>query len=140
MGVVYQDDNLLPELTAWENVALPLQIRGRRISESRLEAEGALALVGLDGLGGRKPQQLSGGQRQRVGIARALIGGRRILLADEPTGSLDSRTSRALFELLAELAAAGHAVVVTSHDPHCRRYASRSVEMIDGRVSAAVDG
>lgn len=141
VGVVFQDDNLLAELSVWENVALPLEISGIRPSEAKREAVETLALVGLDGLADRRPREMSGGQRQRVGIARALVGGRRILLADEPTGSLDSTNSRALFELLADLAASGRAVLVTSHDPNCRTYATRSVEMVDGRlVGAEVHG
>lgn len=137
IGVVFQDDNLLAELCAWENVALPLEISGAKVSEARREAEAALSLVGLAGLADRRPAEMSGGQRQRVGIARALVGGRRILLADEPTGSLDSTNSRALFKLLAELADAGRAILVASHDPNCRTYATRSVEMIDGRLEDA---
>lgn len=134
VGVVFQDDNLLAELYAWENVALPLEISGTKGSEARREAEEALTLVGLAGLADRRPTDMSGGQRQRVGIARALVGGRRILLADEPTGSLDSTNSRALFKLLANLANEGRAILVASHDPNCRTYATRSIEMIDGRL------
>lgn len=134
VGVVFQDHNLLAELTAWENVALPLEISGLKLAEARRSAEDALELVGLGGLEERRPREMSGGQRQRVGVARALVGGRRILLADEPTGSLDSKNSRALFELFAQLAAAGRAILVTSHDPQCRTYATRSLEMVDGRL------
>lgn len=137
VGVVFQDDNLIAELSAWENVALPLEVSGMRLADARHEAEETLGLVGLAGLADRRPREMSGGQRQRVGIARALVGGRRILLADEPTGSLDSTNSRALFELLAELAAAGRAVLVASHDPNCLTHATRSIEMVDGNLKGA---
>ncbi|MFT3872901.1 MAG: ABC transporter ATP-binding protein [Nocardioides sp.] len=140
IGVVFQGDNLLAELSAWENVALPLEVSGVKAGEARRDAEETLALVGLAGLADRRPAEMSGGQRQRVGIARALVGGRRVLLADEPTGSLDSTNSRALFELLAQLAEAGRAVLVASHDPNCRNYASRSIEMVDGHFEGAEVG
>src|SRR5690606_25766990 len=89
MGVVFQDDNLIDEFTALENVLLPLEVLGRDRREAHRQALAELGRVGLAGLEGRFPRQLSGGQKQRVGIARALVGGRRILLADEPTGALD---------------------------------------------------
>lgn len=135
IGVVFQDDNLLPELSAWENVALPLQVSGATLKEARSEADSALDEVGLAGLYDRMPWEMSGGQRQRVGVARALVGRRGVLLADEPTGSLDSANSRALFELLARLAAGGRAVLVASHDPNCRTHATRSIEMVDGHIA-----
>lgn len=137
LGVVFQHDNLLDEFTAAENVALPLEITGRSSSEALSEAEQSLARVGLDGLGRRRPDELSGGQRQRVGIARALVGGRAILLADEPSGALDSSTSRSLFRLLAGLAEDGTAILVVSHDPECRAWAGRALEMVDGRLTSA---
>jgi putative ABC transport system ATP-binding protein len=93
-----------------------------------------LEQVGLDGLQDRMPARLSGGQRQRVGIARALVGGRRVLLADEPTGSLDSENSNAIFGLLRSLANTGVAVVIASHDAAARGYADRVATMRDGRL------
>lgn len=133
IGVVFQSDNLLAELSAWENVALPLEVAGAKERDARREAEESLGLVGLTELVDRRPAEMSGGQRQRVGIARALVGGRSVLLADEPTGSLDSSNSRSLFELLARLASTGRAVLVASHDPNCRTFATRSIHMVDGR-------
>lgn len=134
VGVVFQHDNLIAEFDAWENVALPLEVGGTPLAEARRQALEALDLVGLHDVSGRRPHELSGGQRQRVGIARALVGGRGVLLADEPTGALDSVSSRALFKLFAEIASSGTAVLVVSHDPECRSWASRTLEMLDGRI------
>lgn len=134
VGMVHQSHLLIDEFTAAENVALPVEARGVETSVAIAEAEDLLERVGLGGAGHRYPDELSGGQRQRVGIARALSGGRRILLADEPTGSLDSGNAMAIFEMLASVAAAGALVIVASHDPTCRSMASRSLEMLDGRV------
>lgn len=136
VGVVFQDDNLIPEFSALENVMLPLRARGWSATAAVELAQEYLVKVGLDGLGRRMPAQLSGGQKQRVGIARALVGGRRVLLADEPTGALDSETSRAVFELLGELAEQGVAVVVATHDPLVLEYAGRIVTVRDGQVLA----
>ena len=132
IGLVFQDDNLLPVLTAQENVALPLRARGWSAAEAVGEADAWLARVGLDGMGARRPAEMSGGQRQRVGIARAVAGGRRILLADEPTGALDSATTRDVLGLLRELADDGVCVVVVSHDHVVRDYADRVWRMSDG--------
>lgn len=136
VGVVFQDDNLIEEFTAGENVALPLEVLGARQAEAASVARAQLARVGLDGLGRRLPAQLSGGQRQRVGIARALVGRRSLLLADEPTGALDSANSRALFALLRSLADEGTTVILATHEPLARAYADRIFEMVDGRPVA----
>lgn len=136
MGVVFQDDNLLAELTAAENIELPLQALGLTRSQAHAEALEALDTVGLGGLGDRRPPEMSGGQRQRVGIARALTGGRSLILADEPTGALDSRTSDELFELLRELSGRGSTVLVATHDPLARDYATTVMTMRDGVLSA----
>jgi len=135
VSIVYQDHNLIEELTAGENVALPL--RARRISrrDSLAPVESALEAVGLGGLADRFPDELSGGQRQRVGIARALVGDRRLLLADEPTGSLDSTTSNAVFDLIAQMCADGLAAVVASHDLAVCEYANRVLRIVDGVIS-----
>ncbi len=134
VGMVFQDDALIEEFTAAENVALALEARGVKSGAALSEAEMRLAAVGLEGLGPRRPDQLSGGQRQRVGIARALAGGRRIIVADEPTGSLDSETSARLFELITELCRGGVLAIVCSHDPLCADYADSVYEMTDGRL------
>lgn len=134
LGVIFQDYMLIDSFTAEENVLLPLEAAGWPSGERRLEARRQLAVVGLDGLGVRRPEQLSGGQRQRVAIARALAGGKSLVLADEPTGSLDSRTSREIFGLLRRLADAGVAVVVASHDVECGEVADVRYDMVDGRI------
>jgi ABC-type lipoprotein export system ATPase subunit len=138
VGVVFQEHRLIEEFTAAENVALPLQARGATQRDALAEAARLLRRVGLDGFGHRRPDQLSGGQRQRVGIARALAGERCMILADEPTGSLDSATSLEVFELLRELCEHGLVVVLCSHDPRARRFADRHFEMVDGALSRAL--
>lgn len=135
LGVVFQDDALIAEFTAEENVALPLEARGVSFAYAVAEARGLLEQVGLGGLGRRLPENLSGGQRQRVGVARALAGGRMIVVADEPTGALDSKSSAELFQLIAELCQGGASAVVCSHDPLCRERADTAYEMVDGRLS-----
>ncbi len=139
IGIVFQDDLLIEEFTAHENVRLPLEAGHWRGDWDR-EAEDKLTLVGLGDLAGRRPTEMSGGQRQRVGIARALAGGKRLLLADEPTGSLDSRTSCSIFELFADLARRGVGVLVASHDPIFGAYAVRTWDIVDGRVDERAGG
>jgi putative ABC transport system ATP-binding protein len=134
VGVVFQDHALIEEFTALENVALPLAVQGMAKQAAELEAREQLARVGMRDLVHRFPGQLSGGQRQRVGIARALVGDRRVLLADEPTGALDSKNSLALFELIRQLCDQGVAAVVCSHDTRCQDYADSVFEMVDGRL------
>ena len=135
IGVVFQDNNLVPEFSAIENVMLPLELRGDRGAQVRDEAAAWLHRVGLAGLEDRAPDQLSGGQQQRVGIARALIGGRSILLADEPTGSLDSTNATAIFSTLRELADQGVLVVISTHDPLAVGFADRVISMRDGCIA-----
>ena len=132
MGVIFQDDNLLAELTASENIELPVQALGFTPSRARMMALEALQRVSLEHLANRVPPEMSGGQRQRVGIARALTGERSLILADEPTGALDSTTSRELFGLLRDLSKQGSTVVVATHDPLARDFASRILTMRDG--------
>ncbi|MEU8332227.1 ABC transporter ATP-binding protein [Micromonospora arborensis] len=134
VGVVFQGDNLIDEFSAVENVALPLEVRGIAAAQAYAEARSQLSRVGLARLEDRLPGQLSGGQRQRVGVARALAGDRRILLADEPTGALDSTNSRELFELVRGLCSQGTLAIVCSHDIMCQEFADTVYEMVDGRL------
>ena len=135
IGVIFQDHQLIDEFTAWENVALPLEVRGIPGKQARAAALAELERVGLGGLGDRLPSQLSSGQRQRVGIARALVGQRRVLLADEPTGALDSTNARALFALIRALCDQGTLAVVCTHDPLGRGFADTVYEVVDGRLT-----
>jgi putative ABC transport system ATP-binding protein len=138
IGVVFQRDNLIPELSAWENVALPLLGLGRPRAEARDLSMSALESVGMVGLADRAPNRLSGGERQRVGIARGIVGERSLLVADEPTGALDSANSTMLFELLRELASsAALAVLIATHDPLAVPLATHALTIRDGRLSAA---
>lgn len=135
VGVVFQENNLLAEFSAAENVQLPLRARGWGSADASSETDLMLEAVGLGALGRRRPSQLSGGQRQRVGIARALVGGRNVLVADEPTGALDTTTSHAVFALLREFSRRGVTVIVASHDPEIDAYADRVVFITDGKAS-----
>lgn len=134
IGVVFQDDNLLADLTAVENVVLPMIVQGLAPQQARAAAEQELDRLGLINLAERYPVEMSGGQRQRVGIARALVGGKPLLLADEPTGALDSTNGRALFELIDGLCEDGIGALVASHDPEVLIFADRVYEMKDGRI------
>jgi putative ABC transport system ATP-binding protein len=134
VGYVFQDLNLLASLTAAENVALPLELDGVGIREARRQATRALSEVGLDGCGGRFPDELSGGQQQRVAIARALIGPRRLILADEPTGALDSQTGESVLRLLRAKSDAGAAGVLVTHEARHAAWADRVVFLRDGVV------
>ncbi|WP_051191678.1 ABC transporter ATP-binding protein [Microbacterium luticocti] len=134
VGVVFQESNLIPEFTALENITLPLRARGLAADAARAQAAAWLARVGLEGLGKRRPSELSGGQRQRVGIARALAGDREILVADEPTGALDSENSEQIFALLRSLADDGRAILIASHDERSLAAADDMYRMSDGRI------
>lgn len=137
VGVVFQSNNLLPEFTARENVALPLLVRGLSRVDTQTRTSDALAEVGLLELADRLPSDMSGGQRQRVGIARALAGEQPLIVADEPTGALDSENSRRLFALLRELCDQKRtAVLLATHDPLAEQYADTTYVMVDGVVSA----
>ncbi|MCC5951522.1 MAG: ABC transporter ATP-binding protein [Acidimicrobiia bacterium] len=133
VGVVFQRLNLVTTLTAEENVALPLELDGVSAGEATTAARQALRRVGLTPPFDRYPDALSGGQQQRVAIARSLVGQRRLLLADEPTGALDTASSEAVFGLLADLAADdGCAVVVVTHEPRLAAHAERILRLRDG--------
>ena len=135
VGFVFQGFNLLPRTSAVDNVALPLAYQDVPGAEARRRAQAALAEVGLAERLEHTPQQLSGGQQQRVAIARALVARPRLLLADEPTGNLDSRTSLEVMALLQELGAAGLTIVLVTHETDVAAFASRQVSFRDGRVA-----
>jgi putative ABC transport system ATP-binding protein len=134
VGYVFQDYNLVTDLTAVENVALPRELAGVGARTARREAVDALAEVGLAELGDRFPDQLSGGQQQRIAIARALVGQRRLVLADEPTGALDSRTSLAVLEVLRSRIDSGAAGVLVTHEPRYAGWADRTIFLRDGQL------
>jgi putative ABC transport system ATP-binding protein len=134
VGYVFQDLNLLAGLTARENVAIPLELDGRPLGQARAAADEALASVGLSNLTDRFPDDLSGGEQQRVAIARALVGGRRILLADEPTGALDSITGEWVLRLLREHCDGGGTAILVTHDAAHAAWADRVVFLRDGTV------
>jgi len=134
IGFVFQTFNLLPRASALHNVELPLIYAGVPNAERRRRAEAALDLVGLGDRVDHKPNELSGGQRQRVAIARALINEPSILLADEPTGNLDSTTSGEIMEVFATLHAQGQTVIMVTHEPDIAAQARRVVTLKDGRI------
>jgi len=134
VGYVFQDLNLLQGLTARENVAIPLELDGRPTAEARAAADEALRSVGLENLADRFPDDLSGGEQQRVAIARALVGGRRILLADEPTGALDSITGESVMRLLRAHCDGGGTAILVTHDAAHAAWADRVVFLRDGRL------
>ncbi|GAA5161529.1 ABC transporter ATP-binding protein [Ornithinimicrobium tianjinense] len=140
VGYVFQDFNLLPALTAAENVALPLELDGSRPRRARRMAVEALREVGLQAEADRFPEQLSGGQRQRVAIARGLVGERRLILADEPTGALDSTTGEAVLQVLRARCDAGAAALLVTHDARLAGWADRVVFLKDGVVVDATQG
>jgi putative ABC transport system ATP-binding protein len=134
IGFVFQSFHLLPRLTVLDNVCQPLVYRGIPRAERQRLATHALGQVGLGNRMGHRPNQLSGGQRQRVAVARALVGRPAILLADEPTGNLDSRTSAEIMALFDELHADGQTVVVVTHEPDIAAHCRRTIRLADGRV------
>jgi putative ABC transport system ATP-binding protein len=134
IGYVFQDLNLLASLTAAENVALPLELDGTGVRKTRKLALAALSEVDLDGYGSRFPDQMSGGEQQRVAIARALIGERCLVLADEPTGALDSHTGEAVLRLLRSKVDGGAAGVLVTHDARHAAWADRVVFLRDGVI------
>jgi putative ABC transport system ATP-binding protein len=133
IGFVFQTFNLLPRLNAPDNVALPLLYQGR-VRAVRQRAAAALEQVGLTDRAGHRPSELSGGERQRVAIARALVAGPALLLADEPTGNLDSNTGREIMHLLCALHASGRTLVLVTHDAGVAAHAGRIVQMQDGQI------
>ncbi len=138
IGFVFQTFNLLPRMSSLENVALPLIYAGLSKSQRTEKAMKALKNVGLDNRGGHKPNELSGGQRQRVAIARALVNDPSILLADEPTGNLDSKTSYEIMDLFDQLHSKGNTIVMVTHEEDIARYAHRIIRLRDGLVESDV--
>jgi putative ABC transport system ATP-binding protein len=134
IGFIFQNFQLLPRASALDNVALPLVYRGVRPRERRALAQRALQRVGLAHRSGHKPNELSGGQRQRVSIARALVAEPSLLLADEPTGNLDSATGRDILALFDELHAAGNTIVIVTHEPAIAGRCPRAIRLADGRI------
>ena len=134
IGFVFQNFQLLPRQSALDNVALPLIYAGVSRKERQRRAEAALERVGLSERMYFKPSQLSGGQKQRVAIARAMVNHPELLLADEPTGSLDSRSGEQVMELFGELHREGVSILMITHDPGIAAYADRTVEIRDGRI------
>ena len=134
IGFIFQSFNLIGDLTVSENVELPLTYRGMTPKERRQRAAGALERVGMAHRAKHLPSQLSGGQQQRVAVARAVAGEPVILLADEPTGNLDSKSGEAVMDLLRELHQSGATICMVTHDPRYARHAGRTIHLFDGRV------
>jgi putative ABC transport system ATP-binding protein len=135
IGFVFQNFYLMPRMTALDNVAQPLIYRGIGPAARREHARRALERVGLADRTGHRPNEMSGGQRQRVAVARALVGHPELLLADEPTGNLDSRTAREIIDLFKQLHAEGQTVVIVTHDPGVAANCHRLVRLHDGRIA-----
>jgi putative ABC transport system ATP-binding protein len=134
IGFIFQSFNLIGDLTVFENVELPLTYRGMKAAERKDRVNKALERVGMAHRAKHLPSQLSGGQQQRVAVARALVGEPSILLADEPTGNLDSKNGDAVMELMRELHRAGSTICMVTHDARFARHADRTIHLFDGRV------
>jgi putative ABC transport system ATP-binding protein len=134
IGFIFQAFNLIGDLTVYENVELPLTYRGMGGAERKRRSQEALEKVGMSHRMKHYPSQLSGGQQQRVAVARALVGDPLILLADEPTGNLDSKNGEAVMDLLKSLHDNGATICMVTHDPRFAKYAERSIHLFDGRV------
>jgi len=135
IGFIFQNYNLIPDYSIFDNVDMPLRYRGFNSAERKRRVEQALTKVGLASRANYLPSQLSGGQQQRVAIARALAGEPKILLADEPTGNLDSLMARQVMELLHNLNQEGTTIIMVTHDPDQAREVNRNVQIIDGQIS-----
>jgi putative ABC transport system ATP-binding protein len=134
IGFIFQSFNLIGDLTVFENVELPLTYRGMPPAKRKKKVEEALERVGMTHRARHMPGQLSGGQQQRVAVARAVAGDPLILLADEPTGNLDSKNGQAVMKLLSELHQGGSTLIMVTHDPAYARLATRTVSLFDGRI------
>jgi putative ABC transport system ATP-binding protein len=138
IGFVFQSFNLIPDLNLFDNIDVPLRYRGFNSAERKRRIDKVLETVGLGSRMKHLPSQLSGGQQQRVAIARALAGEPRFLLADEPTGNLDSHMAMSVMELISEINRDGTTIIMVTHDPALAEMASRNVHILDGRVSNGV--
>lgn len=135
IGFIFQSFNLIPDLNLFDNVDVPLRYRGMSAADRKARIEDALSRVGLGSRMKHYPAELSGGQQQRAAIARALAGTPRLLLADEPTGNLDSQMARGVLELLEEINANGTTIVMVTHDPELAARAQRNVHIVDGMAT-----
>jgi len=135
IGFVFQQFNLIPKLTAWENVELPLIYQKVPRSERQTRVKAALERVGLSNRAKHLPTELSGGQQQRVAIARAIVTNPKLILADEPTGALDSRTGQEIIDIFHELHEQGNTIVLITHDQDVARQAGRSIHILDGKIT-----
>mgnify|MGYP002780668605 CR=1 FL=1 len=138
IGFIFQGFNLIPDLNLFDNVDVPLRYRGLNAAERKRRIDDSLGKVGLGSRSKHFPSELSGGQQQRVAIARALAGSPRLLLADEPTGNLDTQMARGVMELLEQINAEGTTIVMVTHDPELAARAARNVHIVDGQVSDLV--
>lgn len=138
IGFIFQSFNLIPDLNLFDNVDVPLRYRGMSAAERKQRIEQALTRVGLGSRMKHYPAELSGGQQQRAAIARALAGSPRLLLADEPTGNLDSQMARGVMEMLEEINAEGTTIVMVTHDPELAARAQRNVHIVDGMATDVV--
>jgi putative ABC transport system ATP-binding protein len=134
MGFVFQSFNLIPSMTALENVSFPMQFAGVSASKRNTEARTILDQVGLANRADHRPTELSGGQQQRVAIARALVNNPSLILADEPTGNLDTSSGAAIMQVLSDLHTSGRTVLVVTHDPRMTRFATHKIFLLDGRI------
>jgi putative ABC transport system ATP-binding protein len=139
MGFVFQSFNLIPSMTALENVAFPMQFAGITAVQRNEQAHNLLKRVGLGDRADHRPTELSGGQQQRVAIARALVNDPSLILADEPTGNLDTSSGAAVMQLLSDLHRAGRTVLVVTHDPRMTRFATHKIFLLDGRAVSEAD-
>lgn len=135
IGFIFQSFNLMPDLNLFDNVDVPLRYRGMKAAERKERIDRALDSVGLLSRKKHLPSQLSGGQQQRVAIARALVGEPRFLLADEPTGNLDSNTAEGVMELLQSINAAGTTIIMVTHDPSLASRSARNIHFLDGYIA-----
>jgi putative ABC transport system ATP-binding protein len=135
IGFIFQSFNLIPDLNLFDNCDVPLRYRGMPAAERKLRIEDALGMVGLGSRIKHYPAELSGGQQQRAAIARALAGSPRLLLADEPTGNLDSQMARSVMELLEDINEQGTTIVMVTHDPELAARAQRNVHIVDGMAT-----